>query len=172
MKFLGVSPRYRAAAGLFLACARLGPAPLSTSIAVARGGPAKLVHWQTASNIPDSDGFAGCVCPYSRRLTDSFVVPSSATIASLPDSTPGCSYVVLRFAAETVVRILFNRQPRIRGRGRAAAPCFRLSTAQVQSSTVPTGVWLPDAHASGRIRVPLRGACHSGSAQAHDSVAG
>ena len=94
--------------------------------------------------VPDSDGFAGCVCPYSRRLTDSFVVPSSATIASLPDSTPGCSYVVLRFAAETVVRILFNRQPRIRGRGRAAAPCFRLSTAQVQSSTVPTGVWPPE----------------------------
>jgi hypothetical protein len=65
----------------------------------------------------------------------------------------------------------FSRQQRVRGRRPGGWPASRSSGGSLASSSGPTGVWLPEAHALEGTLIPLRGAAGSGPAQTQNFIA-
>ena len=94
---------------------------------------------------------------------DSSVAPSSATIAAPLAGIRRCNSAVRARRGQKRRSHPFSRQQRVRGRRPGGWPGSRSSAGSVESSSGPTGVWLPEAHAlegtsllSGAQQVPVQ----------------
>src|SRR5580658_2164282 len=111
----------------------------------------------------DNAGSARYVSLFLPPSPDSSVAPSTATIAAPRAGTRHCNSAVSPAADKNAARIPSTDNTASAGAGRTVGRVPDLSAGSVESSSGPTGVWLPEAHAlegtsllSGAQQVPVQ----------------